>query len=434
MYLSCAGIGVGPSNLSLACLLHSYPRLTGMFFERKKTFSWYEGMLLPGTGLQVAIFKDLVTLADPRSFYSFVSYLHESGKLYHFVNARFDDVPRKEFENYMKWASSKNSLVHFDEEVIEVRLSARGMFEVHTSKRRVEAENVIVGVGITPYVPPCAAGFSSDDQFHVSDFVNKAAHLAGKRVVVVGGGQSGAEAFLNLISRDGDAAPASVCWVSRRENFLPMDDSPFTNEYFMPSHSDYFFSQDPEFRYSFVRRNILASDGVSERTLRNIYQRIYALRLIDQRRPETLLAPNRSVEGLSRIDGAWRLEIQRYPGGGGDSIAADTIIWATGFRKAPTEFLAPLAGRFEFEGEEVRIDNDFAAVWDGPVGRRIFLLNAARQQRGLADPNLSLMAWRSQRVLERITGEPESRPKAQPAFVPWSSGPLERTRSPLQSG
>ena len=425
MYLSCVGIGVGPSNLSLSCLLRSYPQLTGMFFERKKTFSWYEGMLLPGTGLQVAIFKDLVTLADPRSFYSFVSYLHETGKLYHFVNARFDDVPRKEFENYMKWASSHNDLLHFDEEVVEVGLSSSDLFEVRTTKRRVQAANVSVGVGISPYVPPCAAGFADDDQFHVSYFVQKTGNVAGKRVVVVGGGQSGAEAFLNLISREGDEAPAKVSWVSRRENFLPMDDSPFTNEYFMPCHSDYFFSQDPEFRSSFVRRNILASDGVSERTLRNIYQRIYTLRLIDERRPATLLAPNRSVEGLSRANGAWSLEVQGFPGGRRESIAADVIVWATGFRKAPTDFLGSLADRFEWEGDEVRIDNDFAAVWDGPPGRRIFLLNAARRQRGLSDPNLSLMAWRSQRVLERVSGQPDSRPKAQPAFVPWSSVPLE---------
>ncbi len=423
MYLSCAGIGVGPSNLSLSCLLRSYPQLTGMFFERKKTFSWYEGMLLPGTGLQVAIFKDLVTLSDPRSFYTFVSYLHETGKLYHFVNARFDDVPRKEFENYMKWASSQNDLLYFDEEVLEVGLSSRGLFEVRTRKRRVQAENVSVGVGISPYVPPCAAGFPDANQFHVSYFAQKMGNVGGKRVVVVGGGQSGAEAFLNLISREGEAAPVSVSWVSRRENFLPMDDSPFTNEYFMPCHSDYFFSQDPEFRSSFVRRNILASDGVSERTLRNIYQRIYSLRLIDERRPATLLAPNRSVEGLSRTHDGWSLEVQRFPGGLRESLLADTIVWATGFRKAPTEFLASLTDRFEWEGDEIRIDNDFAAVWDGPPGRRIFLLNAARRQRGLSDPNLSLMAWRSQRVIERISGQPDSQPKAQPAFVPWPSAP-----------
>jgi lysine N6-hydroxylase len=249
-------------------------------------------------------------------------------------------------------------------------------------------------------------------------------NVAGKRVVVVGGGQSGAEAFLNLISREGDAAPAAVSWVSRRENFLPMDDSPFTNEYFMPCHSDHFFSQDSEYRSSFVRRNILASDGVSERTLRAIYQRIYTLRLIEARPPVILLAPNRSVEGLSRAAGAWSLELQSFPGDRRESIATDKIVWATGFRKAATDFLAQLADRFEWEGDEIRIDNDFAAVWDGPPGRRIFLLNAARRQRGLPDPNLSLLAWRSQRVLERINGQPVSRPKAQPAFIPWSGDPL----------
>lgn len=426
MQYHCAGIGVGPSNLSLASLLHSYQDVSGIFFERKREFSWHEGLQLPGSSLQVLPLKDLVTLSDPRNFFSFISYLYESGRIYQFLNARFDDVPRKEFENYMKWASRQNALLNFSEEVVSVDFA--DLFIVRTAKRTIRAENVSVAVGTEPHVPDFALPHLGATQFHVGEFARKAGTLARKRIAVVGGGQSGAEAFLNLISREGDRAPHQVTWISRRENFLPMDDSPFTNEYFMPCHSDYFFAQDRSYRESFVRRNVLASDGISERTLRQIYQRIYTLRLIDDQLPAIVLAPDRTVRTVARDGAQWRLAAEHHASGAHDIVHADVVIWATGFRTARMDFLGPLAHRLDREGDEIRIDGDFAARWDGPADRRIFLLNAARQQRGLPDPNLSLMAWRSQRVIDRISGRSVTRRPQHPAFVPWAPAPLPAER------
>ena len=42
------------------------------------------------------------------------------------------------------------------------------------------------------------------------------------RVGVVGGGQSGAEAFLDLISRTDGALPRRVIWISRRAKLFPL--------------------------------------------------------------------------------------------------------------------------------------------------------------------------------------------------------------------
>ena len=62
--------------------------------------------------------------------------------------------------------------------------------------------------------------------------------------------------------------------------------------------------------------------------------------------------------------------------------------------------------------------------WDGPRDRNVFLQNAVREQRGLADPNLSLVAWRASasstgcsgcgqraaRVVHRLGGQARHRP------------------------
>lgn len=66
----CIGIGCGPSNLSVASLLHRSPGLRSIFFDQKPEFAWRDGMMLSDVGLQVSLFKDPVTLADPTNLFS----------------------------------------------------------------------------------------------------------------------------------------------------------------------------------------------------------------------------------------------------------------------------------------------------------------------------------------------------------------------------
>jgi L-lysine 6-monooxygenase (NADPH-requiring) len=56
----CAGIGVGPANLSLASLLYSYPDMSNLFLEQKDDFGWHDGQQVPRASLQVSFCEDLV--------------------------------------------------------------------------------------------------------------------------------------------------------------------------------------------------------------------------------------------------------------------------------------------------------------------------------------------------------------------------------------
>lgn len=418
-HFECVGVGVGPANLSLASLLHSHPEVSNRFFEKRASFSWHDGQLLPSASLQVSMLKDLVSPADPANAFSFLAYLHDQGRLYHFLNAQFDAVPRQEFRNYLEWACRKNKNIVFGEEVTAVHLDDR--FVIETTADTVTADNVVIGVGNQPWVPSHVAGMLGDTQFHVSDFVPKAHDLSGKRVAVVGGGQSGAEAFLDLISRPADETPRRVMWVSRRRNYFPLDDSPFTNDYFTPAFSDYFYRLDRAAREDFNTAQVLASDGISEQTLRAIYQQVYIRRFIDGAVDMCALHPGREVTRVApAAGGRWELRMaHRDLRDVVERIEADVIVWATGFQPAEMEFLEPIAGRLEREKDEFKIDDHFAVVWDGPPGHHIFIQNAARQQRGLADPNLSLIAWRSQRIADRLRGVYTDRQDS--SFVEWSA-------------
>ena len=419
-HYGCVGIGVGPANLSLASLLHSHPEVSNLFLDKKEAFGWHDGQQMPGASLQVSFLKDLVSLADPTNSFSFLSYLHEHGKIYHFLNARFDAVPRQEFRNYLAWASRRNKNIRFGEEVLAVEFDRT--FVVHTSARTITADNIAIGVGSLPWVPPAAAGMVGKTQFHVSDFVFRAHGLGDKRVAIVGGGQSGAEAFLNLISRPGGDRPRRVTWISRRGNYFPIDDSPFTNEYYVPDFSGYFSSLDREVRAAFNRQYVLTSDGISESTLREIYQRSYVHRFVDGTEDLLAFLPNRAVTAVTADRGSWVVTLVNNDRPDlSEHVEVDVIIWATGFRSARMDFLAPIAARLEREDDEYRIDQDFAVHWDGPHDHNIFVQNGARGQRGLADPNLSLNAWRSRRIVDRMRGVRTDDQRA--SFIEWSTKP-----------
>lgn len=401
--------------------MHDYPEITNLFVDKKERFGWHDGQQIPQTTIQVSMLKDLVSLSAPTSEYSFLSYLHEHGRLYHFLNAQFDAIPRQEFRNYMEWAAHKNENIAFAQEVVSVDFS--NVFHVRLGTREVTADNIVIGVGVQPRVPPHVLPHLCDRQFHVSEFLTKAIGLGGLRVGVVGGGQSGAEAFLELISRTGAEMPRRVVWVSRRPNYFPMDDSPFTNDYFVPSYSDYFARLDAVTRKELNARHILASDGISEATLRLIYQQIYSHRFINAFDDLVALYPNREVTHIARAAGdAWQLSFANndHPGVT-ESAELDVVIWASGFVPAPTDFLDPIRSRLEREGDELKIDNSFAVQWDGPPDRNIFIQNGARGQRGLADPNLSLNAWRSQRILDRLRGVRTENEVS--SFIDWLTKP-----------
>ncbi|GAA4551939.1 lysine N(6)-hydroxylase/L-ornithine N(5)-oxygenase family protein [Amycolatopsis samaneae] len=417
-HLRLAGIGAGPANLSLAAMLYDHAELPNLFFDRKPHFRWHDDQLITGATLQVSIFKDLVSLSDPTNQFSFLSYLHEQGRLYHFLNAQFTSVPRSEFRNYLAWAAGKNDNVVFSETVECVEFDR--VFRVVTNRREVTADNIAVGVGTVPWVPGFAQPYLGPTQFHVSEYLSRSKDLRGKRVAVVGGGQSGAETFLDLISRPASEGPAWVVWISKRRSYFPLDDSTFTNDFYMPDYSDYFYQLPEGKRTEINAAHLLTSDGISDSTLRAIYQELYRIQFIEGAAHRFGLMPSRTVTAVDRADPGWELSLRHNDEADQTKcVAVDALVWATGFRPADKGFLAPLAGRIETENGEFRLDEDFAAIWDGPPDRRIFLQNAARGQRGLPDVNLSLNAWRAGRITDWLCGRRSAEPLT--SFIDWSA-------------
>jgi lysine N6-hydroxylase len=399
-------------------MLYGDPELPNLFFDRKPHFTWHDEQLISGSTLQVSIFKDLVSLADPTNRFSFLSYLQKKGRIYHFLNAQFSHVPRAEFRNYLAWAAESNENIIFSETV--ERVEFKEVFRIRTSRREITADNIAVGVGTVPWVPEFAQPHLGAGQFHVSSYLARSTGLRGKRVAVVGGGQSGAEAFLDLISQPHTEGPAWTVWVSRRRSYFPIDDSAFTNDFYMPDYSDYFCRLPEDKRAEINSAHLLTSDGISESTLQAIYQELYRLQFIEGEANRFGLMPNRTVTSADCADGGWELSLRHNDETEQNQcVTVDAVVWATGFRPASKVFMEPLLDRIETESGEFRLDEDFAAIWDGPPDRNIFLQNAARGQRGLPDVNLSLNAWRAGRIADRLRGRRSAEPVT--SFIEWSA-------------
>lgn len=409
------GIGAGPSNLSLAALSPKHFR--SKYIERKSEFSWHKGMEFSFADLQVSFVKDLVTLADPTNEYSFLNYLHSNGQLYHFLNAKFDSVSRTEFSDYLKWVSKRLDNMLMSESVLSVGFD--GDFIIETDKRVMRSRNVSVGVGKVQYIPSFARHLLNNSNFPVSQYKYNDHDLSNKTVLLVGGGQSGAEAFYDLISREKASAVKKVYWVTRRNNFSPIDDTPFTNELYMPCQIDYL----KQFTYAkqkeYVKKNILSSDGISGKTLCDIYQLLYRHKFLSKNPLRWVLLPNRSVDSISKVRTNWQINTKHLELNVSETYHVDVIIWATGFQDSPKEFLHPIDHLLEKVGEEYLVDDYYSVVWSGPKDRNIFMLNSVRNQKGLSDPNLSLTAWRSRRVLDRIENK-EIQPILNKSLVEWN--------------
>lgn len=395
------GVGVGPSNLSLAALADPVPDLRAEFFEARPAFRWHPGLLDGNALIQTSYLKDLVTLVDPTSRYSFLSFLKENGRLYRFIVADPRRVTRVEFEQYYQWVAQRLPSVHFDADVEFIEFTD-GDFAVHVRGGTKRARSVVLATGLVPQVPLCAQPLLGQDVLHASSYDLVAPDVAGRRLVLVGGGQTGAELFLRLLQADWPG-PREITWLSSRPNFLPLDDTPFTNELFFPNYAEHFRTLSLGERQQALAQHRLASDGIDLGTLAQIYRRLYDLDFLAEPSLSYRLLPGHRLVSLARRPSGLEIEAER-PTGQRETLQADVVVLCTGFAYARPKCLAPIEHRIRLTDDGYSVGADFSIAWDGPPDRRIYVQNAARHSHGIADQNLSLNAWRSAVIVNSVCG------------------------------
>ncbi len=424
-----AGIGVGPFNLSLAALLEPVRDVRALFLERREQFAWHPEQLLPGARLQTSFLKDLVTPVDPTSRHSFLSYLRARRRFYEFLNADQTAVLRAEFADYLGWVAGRLASLRFAAPVDTVRLDGDHL-RLEGRAGIVETRTLVVGTGKRPHLPAWANEAAAGTCVHSSSALSTMPGLRGKRVAVVGGGQSGAELFL-AIAQGLFGPAAELAWISRRATFAALDETHFVNEWFTPGFVERFHALPYLRRRALAPLQKLAGDGISSDTLRDIYGHLYERRHVVGDGHTLRLLPAREVTRLRRDGHGALLEMTSQLDGSVDRLAVDVVVLATGFTGSLPECLAGLSHRFETDpGGNPVLGLDYRLLWDAPDEVKIFLQNGGEHSHGIADPQLSLMAWRAATIVNAALGREVYDLAEQAPIVDWQTVDTQRRDRP----
>ncbi|WP_036726288.1 lysine N(6)-hydroxylase/L-ornithine N(5)-oxygenase family protein [Patulibacter minatonensis] len=406
-----AGIGFGPSNLALAIAIHEDGDTSAQFFERKPEFAWHRGMLIDDATMQVSFLKDLATMRNPSSDFSFVSFLHQEGRLVDFINYKTLYPLRIEFHAYLEWAAARvDDLVTYGHEVVDVvpveeddRVVAFDVVaEDRTGDRIVtRARNVVLAAGLTPVVPEGVE--CGPHVWHTSELLHridelKAAGATPERFAVVGAGQSAAEAVAHLHREFEDA---EVCGVFSKFGYTPADDSAFANRIFDPDAAALFHGAPPEVKDSLIAYHRSTNYSVVDGELiESLYREHYRERVLGNERLR-MLGTSR-IETLTPADGAVDASVVALATGDRSVLTCDAVVYATGYRPIDPIGLLGTAGelcRRDADGlTEVLGDNRLALHDDADAA--IFLQGAAEHAFGLTSTLLSMVAVRAGQVFD----------------------------------
>ncbi|WP_062434696.1 lysine N(6)-hydroxylase/L-ornithine N(5)-oxygenase family protein [Herbidospora daliensis] len=410
------GIGFGPSNLALAIAIEEHnaqaapsDRMAAAFLEKQPRFGWHRGMLIDDATMQVSFPKDLVTMRNPASEFSFLCYLRDKGRLVDFLNQKTLFPLRAEFHDYFEWAAARMAhAVTYSAEVTAVKgVKEDGeirYFDVITSDGRVRrARNLSVAVGLEPHLPPGTV--LSDRVWHTSGLVPKVAEkvAGGERVaraLVLGAGQSAAEAvdYLHRTFTD-----AEVCAVFAKYGYTPADDSPFANRIFDPDAVDVYFTAPAEVKQSLVDYHRSTNYSVVDMELiQALYATMYREKVHGHQRLQMLNVSR--IRDVEEGPGGLRVTVEYLPTGEHVTIEADVLVHATGYRPHDVAALLGETGKLCLRDDEdaLRVSRDHRVQFASTVRAGVYLQGGTEHSHGLTSTLLSTTAIRAGEIRDSV--------------------------------
>ncbi|WP_405896476.1 lysine N(6)-hydroxylase/L-ornithine N(5)-oxygenase family protein [Streptomyces sp. NBC_00727] len=411
------GIGFGPSNVAMAIAISEHnarsgtrEAVTAQFFEQQPAFGWHRGMLIDDATMQVSFLKDLVTLRNPASEFSFLCYLKSKGRLIDFINHKNLFPLRVEFHDYFEWAASQvDDMVSYDHEVVGVtQVVEDGVVEfLDVTVRSGEglkvhrARNLVMGTGLRPLVPE---GVERGDRvWHNSELLTRIEELDGtspSRFVVVGAGQSAAENVAYLHRR---FPGAEICAVFSRYGYSPADDSSFANKIFDPDAVDEFYAA-PEN----VKRRLMDYHGntnysvVDIDLIDDLYRQMYQEKVLGTERLR-FLNVSRLTEVKETPDKV-RATVKSLVTGEETFLDADVVVFATGYSPADPLGLLGEVGAHCLRDEEgrVRVERDYRIATGTGLNCGIYLQGGTEHTHGITSALLSNTAVRVGEILDSL--------------------------------
>ena len=407
-------IGLGPFNLSLASLLHNKTDLDYLIFEKKAQFDWHAGMQLPNTVLQVPFMADLVSMVDPTSPLSFLNYLKSQQRLYKFYFLEQPHIPRREYNHYCQWVADQLGHIQYQSTVKAIYAKNEG-FEVVVEQGgrfiRYLCRNLVIGSGNQPYLPECLRKLQQqvpEKCIHSADYLTHKKDKLKGNVVVLGSGQSSAEVFLDLFDQQYQhdcvsTADFKLHWLTRSNGFFPMEYAPLGLEHFSPNYTQHFYRLSETQKAAQLKDQALLYKGISAKTIREIYQKLYHRSIASATQATHLHAQIHLLDAELLESQQIRLSLEHTVTEQRFYIDADFVVASTGYYSPEFSFfkyLKPLiatdqAGRWKVS-QDYRLQHTAMG--------EIYVQNQEMHSHGVGTPDLGLGAFRAATIANQLLG------------------------------
>ncbi|BBU22235.1 SidA/IucD/PvdA family monooxygenase [Mycobacterium xenopi] len=412
------GIGFGPSNLALAVAAEELiPNWRGLFLERSQSFQWHPGMMLEGARMQISFLKDLATLRNPASRYTFLQYAKARGRLEQFVNINEFRPTRLEYNDYLKWvAESFADRVRYGAvvtAVVPLRDSpspadrfARLRVYVRDESTGVEtcfsSPNVVYGGG---GVPRLLGARNTSAVVHSSAFLPNFPNRFNEpdkayRFAVVGNGQSAAEIAEYLLSH---YRRATTHLFISDHTLRATDHSPFINEHFFSVKAAEFYDYPPAKRAALRNELRLTNYGVVDA---DVLQKLYQIAYLDEVRGcrRLFLHGESRLSRVEEIDGRVVARFEDRFSGESHEFDFDGAVLATGYdRVLDAEiFREVLPHVLRDESGEISLSRSCRVNTGPALTAGLFLQGYGEASFGIGDTLLSLLPFRAQAIAQEI--------------------------------
>jgi lysine N6-hydroxylase len=422
-------IGLGPFNLSLACLTDNITEIKSLFLEQRSHFDWHPGMMIESAHLQTPFMSDLVTLADPTHPLSFLSYIKQQGRLYSFYIRESFYLMRKEYNQYCQWATQQVSNirfntqvqhVHYDSEQKHYRIECADPGQKGNTKTYF-TKQLVLGTGPAPYIPESCLSLSSPIT-HSSKYLSDKAELQKNKVItIVGSGQSAAEIYYDLL-QDIDTHGYELNWITRSGRFFPLEYSKLTLEMTSPEYVDYFYELPASKKESLVSQQKNLYKGINASLINDIHELLYVKRLSHSFKTNlitnsTLMSAADSFNTKSlnenSVDSdiatgiaepkAIKLNFYHDEQDKSFSLQTEGLVLATGYNYQLPEFLAPITDRIQWDSMgRFDVNRNYSIDHNK---NEIFIQNAELHTHGFVSPDLGMACYRNSIIIKEVLGK-----------------------------
>lgn len=414
------GVGAGPSNLALAVALEELaPELAenSLIIDRNPTIVWQPGLQLPWAKSQVSFLKDLVTLRDPTSRFTFLNHLHATGRLNDFVNMGSFTPYRVETAEYLRWVWDSLTKIHKElgcECVsIEPRRDAAGALTgwitTLADGTSILSRYLVIAIGRDPNIPPVLAGLPQDRIVHSTEYRPAVAGLSKElpyRVAVVGSSQSAAEMFRALHD---DLPDSDVAWLMRSIGLTSDESSKFTNELYYPSVIDSFFAYPEQGRELMLREMYRTNYScVTPAMLEYLYADLYLDGLLQ--RDGRRLIPMVDITAAREVADELVLELTDRRTGAVTELRRDLVLLGTGFSWETPRLIRALADAIGLD--RVEVTRQYQLVLGEPATAACYLQGINEATHGIADSLLSVLGHRAGEITLDILAHQSGQPRS----------------------